>query len=183
MSQTIADLAASFPGCGLIPVIIQTEKSEISFNELLVYSHLKFRGASGQKKIGQATGLQAERTVPTALRFLGKYGLVQRDEKKIWSALEPRGKYRDWFIWRADQFSYWSMAVPTEDCPLTLKRSAVYFKLWDMPKSSVRSLSRALKLSVKTVRAAVKKLQKIGLADELLNPRKPETKQLPWFRI
>jgi DNA-binding MarR family transcriptional regulator len=165
-----------FPGKKVIKCLLPRKALVLGFNDRLAYSWLVYRAKYGrgasQSQLAAATGLHRTKTIPRLITRLLGMGLVERRGRKVF-AKEPSP---DHFVYAAGhkkqddpwykRLAYFCLMSPSVHCPLTLKQVAVLCLLFSPNMRDVaprrKHLATLLRISEKTVRTALHKLEEVG---------------------
>ena len=181
-----------FPGKKLIKCLLPRKHVALGFNDRLAYSWLVYRARYGKgasrSQLAAATGLHRTKTIPRLLTRLLDLGLVEWRGRKVFAkepspelfvyTSDPRRQNDPWF----KRLAYFYVMSPSSSCPLTIMQVGVLCLLFSpnmrdglhvAPRK--KHIAALLRISEKTVKTALRKLEEVGcLKDDLLLRPTPE---------
>jgi predicted transcriptional regulator len=187
-----------FAGKATVRCVVPTAALDLRLNERLAYSWLVYRARYGRGStragLAEGTGLHRTKTVPRVVARLLDLGLVQRRGKLLFAKQPGPGLFsctadsrrRDdpWY----KRLNYFVIVMRSAKSPLTTTQAAVLSVLYSQNmrdglrvNPSARHLASLLRVSVKTVRSALRRLEECGLvAGGTLVP--PTAEMLAWWK-
>lgn len=172
----------------LVPVLREKTRSPLTYSARLVYGYLVYRcgknGGATCPEISRRLHIDCE-TTRRAVKLLADLGLASKTGHE-WRAVEPTGPAREFFRWQKKADGPWQKTLvydrtylPSAACPFGLKANAMFWWLVKMaaPADGLRNcmfitypafltieyLTNGLHFDPKTIRTALKELQKVGL--------------------
>lgn len=164
----------------------------LGLNDRIAYSWLVYRARYGrgasQAQIATATGFHRTKTIPRLLTRLLASGLIEWRGRKVFArepspdqfvfTVDPRRRNDPWY----NRLNYFMLLLPAANCPLTITQVAVLCLLYcknmrvGLAVEPRRNhLAALLRISEKTARTALRKLEEVSLLkDGLLLAPTPE---------
>jgi hypothetical protein len=196
--KSVQLLTEWFPGKRVIKCLLLRKTIALGFGDRLAYSWLVYRARYGRGasryQLANATGLHRTKTIPRLITRLLDLGLVEWRGRRVFAkepapgqfvfTCDPRSQSDPWY----KRLAYFCLLSPSASCPLTLKQVAVLCLLLSPNMRDALSVAPRLKhvaallrISEKTVRTALRKLEEVGFLKDgqLLRPR-PE--MLAWWQ-
>jgi hypothetical protein len=171
-----------------IKVFTLASGNHMAFEDRLVYSVLSiFRRGLSQKKLAVITRLDRSKTIPKALGRLTRQGLAVCQDGRFHAQEPPAGLFsvdptRTAEHWRG-RLNYFTMVMPSEKCPLTIRQTALFFMLHSSNAvDSPSLLAKWLGFSRRGVIYMFQRLRGLGLIDPLKHPIRPDDEKLLWWQ-
>jgi hypothetical protein len=187
-----------FQGKSTLRCVVPTKVLDLGINERLAFSWLAYRARYGRGTtkagLSDGTGLHRSKTVPRLVSRLLDLGLAEWKGRLLF-AKEPgpeqfaftgdtRRRDDPWY----KRLNYFTMVMRAPKSPLTTIQTAVLGVLYSanmrdglLVNPSARHLASLLRVSVKTVRAALRRIEECGfLRDGALVA--PTAEMLAWWK-